>query len=108
MKRYSNMMIALAMMFIGGVVQAATQQDGIGAIRSIDRCDEHGVVYTSSGSIDDALTVGDKAYFRIRRPSRRLMRRVTHTFSGKATAEAYAERLSACPERIAAKDKSIT
>ena len=65
MKKNALGFIALAMMLMGNVAMAATQ-DGIGAIRSIDRCNEYGVVYTSPGSIEDALTVGDKAYFRIR------------------------------------------
>ena len=65
MKKNALGFIAMAMAFMGNVALAATQ-DMNGAIRSIDRCNEYGVVYTSPGSIDEALTVGDKAYFRIR------------------------------------------
>ena len=64
MKKNALGFIALAMAFMGHVAMAATQ-DMNGAIRSIDRCNEYGVVQ-SPGTIETALTVGDKAYFRIR------------------------------------------
>ena len=64
MKKDALGFIALAMAFMGNVVLAATP-DSNGAIRSIDRCNEYGVVQPA-GTIETALTVGDKAYFRIR------------------------------------------
>ena len=64
MKKNALGFIALAMMFMGNVAVAATS-DTQGAIRSIDRCDQYGVVLPA-GTIEDALTVGDTAYFRIR------------------------------------------
>ena len=64
MKKNALGFIALAMAFIGNVALAATT-DTQGAIRSIDRCDQYGVVLPA-GTIETSLTVGDKAYFRIR------------------------------------------
>ena len=64
MKKNALGFIALAMAFMGSVAMAATP-DSIGAIRSIDRCNEYGVVQ-QPGTIETSLTVGDKAYFRIR------------------------------------------
>ena len=64
MKKNALGFIALAMAFMGTVAMAATQ-DPQGAIRSIDRCNEYGVVL-QPGTIETSLTVGDKAYFRIR------------------------------------------
>ena len=64
MKKNALGFIALAMAFMGHVAMAATQ-DMNGAIRSIDRCYEYGVVQ-SPGTIETAITVGVKAYFRIR------------------------------------------
>ena len=76
---------------IGADLMHVTRPFGNGEKRDMVIFDapDHGFVLNGDGA---------EAYFRIRRPSRRLMRRVTHTFSGKATAEAYAERLSACAE----------
>ena len=67
MKKNALGFIAMAMAFMGHVALAAPSAttDTQGAIRSIDRCTEYGVVL-SPGSIETALTVGDKAYFRIR------------------------------------------
>ena len=60
MKKKALGYIALAMAFM-----ATTALAEIGAIRSIDRCDQYGVVLPP-GDITGSLTVGDKAYFRIR------------------------------------------
>ena len=60
MKKNALGFIALAMALMGNMAMA---EDG--AIRSIDRCDQYGVVLPA-GTINDSLTVGDKAYFRIR------------------------------------------
>ena len=64
MKKNALGFIALAMAFMGNAALAATV-DAQGAIRSIDRCNEYGVVQPA-GTIETSLTVGDKAYFRIR------------------------------------------
>ena len=64
MKKNALGFIALAMALIGNVAMAATL-DPQGAIRSIDRCDQYGVVLPA-GTINESLTVGEKAYFRIR------------------------------------------
>ena len=64
MKKNALGIIALAMAFMGNVAMAVTQ-DTKGAIRSIDRCTEYGVVLPA-GTIETSLTVGEKAYFRIR------------------------------------------
>ncbi len=60
MKKKALGFIAMAM-----TLMATTALADVGAIRSIDRCNEYGVVQPP-GDITTSLTVGDKAYFRIR------------------------------------------
>ncbi len=60
MKKTALGFIAAAMTFLSNTVQA-----DIGAIRSIDPCDQYGNLQ-SPGTIESAFTVGETAYFRIR------------------------------------------
>lgn len=63
MKKNALRFIAAAMMFAAGTAMAA--KDTVGAIRSIDPCDEAGNV-VSAGSMAAAKNVGESVYFRIR------------------------------------------
>lgn len=60
-------MIKKALGFIAAAMTATITCSAYaeGAIRSIDPCDEYGMVIPS-GSVETAYKVGQKAYFRIR------------------------------------------
>ena len=62
--------VALAMTFLAtSAAMADVEQDGIGAIRSIDPCEADGTLIPEESvyrTIEGARKVGDKAYFRIR------------------------------------------